>query len=282
MDLDLTPEQELLRETVRGICGRHAGLAVVREMEDDPIGYPEKFWLQLAELGLLGMALPEEGGGSGMSMLDAVVVYQEFGRAWAPSPHFASSVMSGPIIARVGSIGQREEWLPRLASGEAVITAAWLEPDGGYGPAGVQLRAEDSSGGGWRLTGTKRHVPFARAADRLLVLARCSAGPAFFLVDPEAAGVELTQQFTIASDTQYRVEFRDVEVGSDALVGDAGGAWPVWDDVMHDGIILLAAQAVGGARYAPDLTVHYANDRHQFAKPLRTFPPLPPSLPDPF
>ncbi len=75
----------------------------------------------------------------------------------------------------------------------------------------------------------------------------------------------------LSSDTQYRVEFRDVEVGSDALVGDAGGAWPVWDDVMHDGIILLAAQAVGGARYALDITVQYAKDRHQFDKPLGAF-----------
>src|SRR5258708_31972392 len=141
MDLDLTPEQELLREAVRGICGRHAGLAVVREMEDDPIGYPEKFWLQLAELGLLGMALPEEWGGSGMSMLDAVVVYQEFGRALAPSPHFASSVMCGGVLAAGGTDEQREEWLPRIASGQTIVTPAWLEPDRGFRPAGVQLPA---------------------------------------------------------------------------------------------------------------------------------------------
>ncbi|HWW54565.1 MAG TPA: acyl-CoA dehydrogenase family protein [Acidimicrobiales bacterium] len=271
MDLELTPEQELLRETVRGICGRHAGLAVVREMEDDPVGYPEKFWLQLAELGLLGMTLPEEWGGSGMSMLDAVVVYQELGRALAPSPHFVSSVICGSAIARAGSGTQRQEWISRVSSGEAILTPAWLEPGGGFGPSGVQLRAEDLPGGGWRLSGTKRHVSFARAADCLLVLARSTSGPVLLLVDPKAAGVELTQQFTIASDTQYRVDFREVEVGADALVGEPGGAWTVWDDVMHDGIILLAAQAVGGARYALDITVQYAKDRHQFDKPLGAF-----------
>jgi alkylation response protein AidB-like acyl-CoA dehydrogenase len=240
-------------------------------MEDDPVGYPEKFWLQLAELGLLGMTLPEEWGGSGMSMLDAVVVYQELGRALAPSPHFVSSVISGSVIAKAGSDAQRQEWLARLSSGEAIITPAWLEPDGGFGPSGVQLRADALPGGGWRLTGTKRHVQFARAADRLLVLARADAGPVFLLVDPTAAGVELTQQFTVGSDTQYRVDFRDAEVPGDALVGDAGGAWPVWDDVMHDGIILLAAQAAGGARYALDITVQYAKDRQQFDKPLGAF-----------
>ena len=83
MDLDLTPEQELLAETVRGLCARHAGLDVVRQLEDDPVGYPEKFWLQLAELGLLDV--------SELTMLDATVVYFELGRALVPSPHFASS-----------------------------------------------------------------------------------------------------------------------------------------------------------------------------------------------
>ena len=102
MDLDFSPEQEMLREAVAGVCARHCGLDVVREMEDDPVGYSPRFWEQLAELGLLGMTIPEEQGGSGMSMLDGVVVYAELGRALAPSPHFVSSVMSGGCLARAG------------------------------------------------------------------------------------------------------------------------------------------------------------------------------------
>ena len=141
MDLDFTPEQDMLREAVAGVCARHSGLDVVRAMEDDPVGYSDKFWEQLAELGLLGMTLPEEHGGSGMTMLDAVVVYTELGRALAPSPHFVSSVMSGGVLARAGSPGQQAEWLPQISAGEAIITTAWLEPGGGFGPDGVQLRA---------------------------------------------------------------------------------------------------------------------------------------------
>src|SRR4051795_4280846 len=94
MDLELTDEQELLRETVRGLCARHAGLDVVRQLEDDPLGYPEKFWLQLGEAGLLDT--------SELSMLDAVVMYQELGRALAPSPHFVSCVMSAGVLRRAG------------------------------------------------------------------------------------------------------------------------------------------------------------------------------------
>jgi alkylation response protein AidB-like acyl-CoA dehydrogenase len=267
MDLDLTPEQELLRDTVRGMCARHVGLDVVRQMEDDPVGFPEKFWLQLAELGLLGLTLPEAWGGSGMSMLDAVVVYQELGRALAPSPHFASSVISGGVLARAGTDQQRQAWLSAIAAGDAIITPAWLEPGGGFGPEGVQLRASND-GDGWRLAGSKRHVPFARGADRLLVLARTGEEIVLLLVDPGAAGVALDQQHTIASDTQYRVDFDGVRVGADARVGTTDGGWPAWDAVMHDGIVLLAAQAVGGARHALDMTVQYAKDRRQFDKPL--------------
>jgi alkylation response protein AidB-like acyl-CoA dehydrogenase len=270
MDLDLTPEQELLRDTVRGVCAKHSGLDVVREMEDDPNGYPEKLWLQLAELGLLGLTLPEAWGGSGMSMLDAAVVYQELGRALAPSPHFVSSVLSGGVLARAGTDEQRQTWLPAIAAGDAVVSPAWLEAGGGFGPEGVQLRASPD-GDGWRLTGSKRHVPFARGSHRLLVLARTGQGIALLLVDPGAEGVTLDQQRTVASDTQYRVDFDGVRVVGDALVGTADGGWPTWDAVMHDGIILLAAQAVGGARQALDITVQYAKDRRQFDKPLGAF-----------
>ena len=90
MDLDFTPEQEALRDMVRGVCTRHAGLDVVRNLENDPTGYDADFWKQLAELGLIGLTIPEKWGGSGMSMLEAMVVYQEFGRALSPSPHFVS------------------------------------------------------------------------------------------------------------------------------------------------------------------------------------------------
>jgi len=250
MDLELTEEQQLLRETVRGLCVRHAGLDVVRQLEDDAVGYPEKFWLQLGDAGLLDV--------SELSMLDAVVTYEELGRALAPSPHFVSAVMSAGVLRRAGS-----EWLPRVTSGEAIITPAWLEPEGGFGEAGVQVRVTRHG----RVTGTKRHVQFANAADRLLVLARGDDDQVgYVLVDPGDPGVSLTQQQTIASDTQYRVDF-------DAAVGEplATAGWPVWDELMHDGIILLGAQAVGGARYALEITVQYAKDRKQFDKPLGAF-----------
>ena len=273
MDLDFTPEQDLLRETVAGVCQRYCDLKRVRELEDDPLGYDDKFWAQLADLGLIGLMLPEDYGGTGMSMLDAVLVFTELGRAIVPSPQFVSAVMSGGALALAGSDGQTAEWLTKIASGETIMTPAWLEPDHGFGPKGITVPAT-RDGESWVINGVKRHVYFAKAADRLLVLARTPDGPGMFLVDPKASGVELAQQMSISSDTQYEVTFTDVRVDAADVIGTPGDAWSTWDTTMHDGIILLAAQAAGGARYALDITVQYSKDRYQFDKPLGAFQAL--------
>jgi len=273
LDLSFSPEQEMLRETVRGVCATNSPLSVVRELEDDPIGYSAGLWKQLGHLDLIGLQLPEEYGGSGMTAVEGVVVYEEFGRSLAPSPHFVSSVLCGGALARSGSEGQKQRWLPRIVTGEAILTPAWLEPESGFGPTGVQIRAVPD-GDGFVLSGTKRHVAFARSAVCLVVLARTGEAPTdvdLFLVDPSAEGVTLTQHLTIASDTQYRVDFDRVRVDPADRIGVAGSGWATWDTVMHDGIILAGAQAVGGARHALEITVQYAKDRQQFDKPLGAF-----------
>ena len=276
LDLTFSPEQEMLRETVRGVVATTSPLSVVRALEDDPVGYSPELWKQLAHLDLIGLQLPEEYGGSGMSTLETVVLYEEFGRAIAPSPHFVSSVLSGGALARAGSADQKQAWLPGIVTGEAILTPAWLEPENSSGPKGVQLRAEPD-GDGWTLTGAKRHVAFASSASRLVVLARTGDADTdvdLFLVDPADPGVTLTQQMTIASDAQYRVDLDRVRVTEADRIGSAGTGWITWSAVMHEGIILAAAQAVGGAQYAMDITVQYAKDRQQFDKPLGAFQAL--------
>jgi alkylation response protein AidB-like acyl-CoA dehydrogenase len=276
LDLDFDQEQELLRQTVRDVLGRHCPLEVVREMEDDPVGYPVGLWKQLGELDLIGLLLPEMYGGSGMSLVEGVPLYEELGRALAPTPHFVSAVMSGGVLAAAGSDAQKERWLRPVASGEAILTPAWLEPENGFSPRGVEVRAE-AEGSGFLLNGVKRHVAYAAAADRLVVLARTGeAADAvdLFLVDPAASGVGLRQQFSISSDTQYEVTLSDALVGADDRIGSGGSGWATWQEVLEPALVLLAAQAVGGARYALEITTQYAKDRHQFDKPLGAFQAL--------
>jgi alkylation response protein AidB-like acyl-CoA dehydrogenase len=276
LDLTFSAEQEMLRETVRGVCAAATPLSVVRELEDDALGYSPELWKQLAHLDLIGLQIPEEYGGSDMGAVESVVLYEEFGRSLAPSPHFVSSILSGGVLARAGSEAQKQEWLPRIVTGEAILTPAWLEPENGFGRKGVQVRAT-ADGDGFVISGTKRHVAFASAATRLVVSARTGDGPGdvdLFLVDPSDPGVSLTQQLSISGDTQYRVDLDRVRVAGSDRIGGAGSGWSTWDAVMHDGIVLLGAQAVGGSQYALEITVQYAKDRQQFDKPLGAFQAL--------
>ncbi len=277
LDLEFDQEQELLRQTVRDVLAKYCDFDVVRAMEDDPVGYPAPLWAQLAELDLIGLLLPEDYGGSGMSLIEGVALYEELGRALAPTPHFVSAVMGGGVLAAAGTEEQKGRWLPQVVSGEIVLTPAWLEPENGFAPEGVQLRATPTDGGAFRLDGVKRHVIFAGAADRLVVLARTGEAAEavdLFLVDPKAPGVTLRQQFSIASDTQYEVIFDQVPVGEDDRIGPPGSGWGTWQDALEDGLVLLGAQAVGGARYALEITTQYAKDRQQFDKALGAFQAL--------
>jgi alkylation response protein AidB-like acyl-CoA dehydrogenase len=270
IDLEFSEEQEMLRDAVGALCDSEASLARVRALENDAIGYDTGFWARLSALGVVGALVADDHGGSGMSLLDATVVYEEFGRTLAPSPHFASSVVSTGVFNRAASAEQQATWLPAIAAGEAIVTPAWLEPDNSSGPTGVQLRAV-TDGDGFRLSGIKRHVFFAGAADRLLVLARSTDGVDLFLVAPDADGVSLTQQQSVAYDTQYRVDFTDVRVSAADRVGPPGAGWRAWHGALLDGCVLAAAQAVAGARRVHEITCEYAKERVQFDKPLAAF-----------
>jgi alkylation response protein AidB-like acyl-CoA dehydrogenase len=273
MNLDFSEEQQVLRDTVRKLCAEYSPISLVRAMEDDPKGVPDALWKQLAELGLLGVLIPEEYGGSAQTLLEAVIVFEELGRALAPTPAFESAVMSAGVLLAAGSAAQKEEWLPKIVSGEAILAPAWLEPQSGFGPKGVQLHAK-KSGKGYVLSGHKRHVTFAAAATRLLVLARTGRRPedvSLFLVDPQAPGVTMKQLRSLASDTQYDVTFENVRVPAEARVGAENTGWATWDAAMHDGIIVLAGLAMGGCERALEITVQYAKDRKQFDKPIGAF-----------
>ena len=273
MDLDFSEEQQMIADMTRSMLEEHSPVDVVRDMEDDPKGYPDELWKQMGELGLNGILIPESHGGGGMTLLDAALVYEELGRAMAPVPHFASCVMSAGVLLEAGSEAQQDEWLGKIASGDAILTPAWLEPKRGYGEVGVQLTAV-ADGDEFVLSGVKRHVGYASSAARLIVLARTGAGVDLFLVDPNAPGVEIEHILAQGRDPQYRVEFSNVRVSADARIGDPGSGWKTWNKVMHDGIVLIAAQAVGGANRCLEETVAYANERVQFDKPLGAFQSL--------
>jgi len=235
---------------------------------------PGDLWKQLADLGLVGMLVPEEHGGSGQRMLEAAILHEELGRALVPAPVFESGLLAVAALLGGGTEAQQASLLPRIASGDAIVVPAWLEPQGGFGARGIQATAT-RNGAGWALSGAKRHVPFARAATQLLVLARTGTGledVSLFLVDPDAEGVSMTPLRVLGSETQYDVTLE--AVSAELLGAEPGVGFRLWEQVMHEGIIALAARANGGCDRALETTVQYAKDREQFGKPLGAFQSL--------
>ncbi len=273
MDLEFSEEQQMIKDMARSILDEHSSVDDVRKMEDDPKGFSDPLWKQLAESGLLGLTIPAEHGGGGQSLLEAALVYEEMGRTLASVPHFVSGVVSAGVLVQAGSDAQKAAWLPKIAGGQTIVTPAWLEPDRGYGPVGVQLSAK-ADGDDFVLSGLKQHVYFGSAADQLLVLARTDAGIDLFLVDAKAPGISMKQILSQSGDAQYRVTFDGVRVGGASRVGAAGTGWETFSTVLEDGIVLLSAQAVGGAQKALDITADYAKIRTQFDKPLAAFQAL--------
>ena len=278
LNLDFSSEQEMLGEMVRNLCTEYSSPELVRELEDDPKGYNEDLWKQLGQLDLLGLMMDPDHGGSGQSMLEGVVVYQEFGRALAATPHFESCVMGAGVLTAAGSDSQKTAWLPKIASGETIVTPAWMELSGGYKPAGIETTAK-AEGDDFVINGTKHYVTYASAADAFVVVAQTgdagsAEGIALFMVDASADGISLEQRKSISSDTQFKVDFDGVKVPASAMIGAPGTGWATWNDTLTDGIILLAATAIGGNEYALEITVQYSKDRHQFDKPLAAFQAL--------
>lgn len=274
MDLKFTDEQNMLRDMTRNLCTDHSSVALVRQMENDPVGLPTGLWEQMQLTGLTGIRVPEQYGGMGMGLLDATVVFEELGRHLAPGPLFASAILSAGALVQAGAAFA--DVLASIAKGQTIVVPAWLEPDGGFGPQGVQLQAV-RRGEGYVLDGVKRHVFDAKAAHKLLVLARTGKADdalTLLLVDADAQGIAYEQQRSMASDTQYRLSFDQVQVPLASRVGDENGGWRIWDQVMREGLVLLAAYAAGGAERALEITVQYAKDREQFGKPIGAFQAL--------
>ena len=227
MDLAFTEEQEMLRQTVRELCAKQSSPDIVRALEKDERGYRPEFYAQLARTDLLGLTIPEEYGGAGQTALENIVVYEELGRALAASPHLGSAVIGAGVLLAGGSDQQKKEWLPKIVSGDATFTPAWLEAGGS--PDSVQAMAK-----GDRITGEKVLVPFANTATRLVVTARDGDDIGLFLVEPK--NVSLTPVSTIALDAEYNVAFEN------APAERIEGGWPAWQEASTDALIALAGE----------------------------------------
>jgi alkylation response protein AidB-like acyl-CoA dehydrogenase len=277
MDFDFTPDQVMLRTAVRDFLTEKCPTKAVRELANDPIGYSRELWREMADLGWLGLPFPEARGGQGLGMVELAIVLEEMGRAAYPGPFFGTVLLAGSAIMAGGSEAQQARLLPAIAAGRVTAAMAFLEESLGWGPDAVQLRAE-AAGGGYVLNGMKRFVPFANAVDLLLVPGRTGDGPggragiSLFLVDAKAPGLATAPMPAMDITTRlFGVTFRNAAVPAEAILGEAGAAWPTVERVLRRAAVGASAEMLGAARKCLEMSVEYAKVREQFGQPIGAF-----------
>lgn len=277
MDIGFTEEQELLRETARKFLDAECDSRFVRARMAEPAAVTDEFWRQLAEQGWLGIVYSEEDGGSGLGLVDLVVLMEEMGRRVMPGPFLSSVLLGGAVIAEAGASAQRREWLPRIAAGYAKAALAWTEPALRWDAAGVTLPARET-GGGFTLSGTKLFVGDAHLADALVVAARTRDGStmedgvSLFLVPKDAPGLTVNLMPTIDETRKLcEARFDNVALPSSALLGEPHLGWAPLSRVVSRATVALCAEMCGGAQQVLDMTVDYAKLRVAFGKPIGSY-----------
>ena len=269
MNFAFTEEQEELRKTVRSFLESKSSEASVREQMETEAGYDQAVWSQMAEqMGLQGLHIPEEYGGSGFSYVELGIVLEEMGRSLLCAPFFSSVVLAANTLIHSGDEAAKAAHLPGIASGQTIATVAFTEPSGKWDEAGITMAAA-SSGDGFTLSGTKMFVLDGHSAGLIIVAARTAAGVSLFAVDGDAAGLTRTALATMdQTRKQARIEFDNTPA---TLIGADGDGWNILNKVLDLVAVGLAAEQVGGAQKVLEMAVEYAKVRVQFGRPIGSF-----------
>jgi alkylation response protein AidB-like acyl-CoA dehydrogenase len=277
MEFGFSEQQNLLRASARQFLERESPSDVVHRMSDDPQGYLPDLWQKMAELGWMGLVLPETYAGSGLSFVDLTILMEEMGRVLLPAPFFSSVALGALTVLEVGSDEQRRLLLPRLARGEVKVCLALLEADGRYDPRGIGLRAS-IRGNRATLNGTKLFVVDAQLADYVICVARTrggrnpESGISLFVLDSKAPGVICTPLVSMDQTRRLsEVSFTRVSVSLDAMLNGRDTAWPRLQRALDKATVALCAEMLGGAEKAMELCVAYGKSRVQFGRQIGSF-----------
>jgi alkylation response protein AidB-like acyl-CoA dehydrogenase len=264
-----TDEQLELRKVVRAFLDRHSDETEVRRLMATEDGFDRALWRRMAsELGLQGLSIPEEYGGSGFGYIEAGLVFEEAGRALLCAPYFATVALAAEALLRSGDTAACKELLPGIAAGQTVATLAL-----GRDPATRARRCGDA----WEITGTEMYVPDGHVADLVLVVCDTDGdpggdtdtGPSLFAVDATAPGLTRTP---LPTQDQTRKQARlTFDAAPARLIGTQGAAGPVLEQTLATAAVLLAAEQVGAASKALELAVEYAGLRVQYGRPIGSF-----------
>jgi alkylation response protein AidB-like acyl-CoA dehydrogenase len=260
MNFGLSEEQILLKTTIKRFLEEQCPTARVRAIMESDSGHDSGLWQGLVDLGLPGLTIPAAYGGAGLELLDLALAAEELGYAATPGPFLGSSMATIALIEG-GDASQREQWLPRIAAGKALVTIALGEADSAWNPAHYATRA--SAG---KLTGSKPFVPYAAVADAVLVAATDGKGPGLWVVERGAPGIDITPLKVV--DMTRRV---DTVRFNNTPGTKLGGSAAALQRTLDAGCVLIAADAYGGSRRCLDMAAQYAMQREQFGQVIGAF-----------
>jgi len=276
MNLDFSEEQEMLRTSARDFLTKECPKTLVRELEEDEKGYSPELWRKMAELGWMGLVLPEEYDGMGMEFMDLIVLLEEMGRNILPGPFFCTVVLGGLTILNGGTEEQKKEFLPKVANGEMILTMALTEPSATYEASGVKTKAV-AKDDAFVINGTKLFVENAHIADYLVCVTRTSDGASpeegitLFLVDAKSPGIKCEVMPTIGADKLCEVVFEDVSVPRQNMLGELDRGWPIVARTLEQATVAKCAEMIGSAQAALEMTLAYVKERVQYGRPIGSF-----------
>jgi len=257
----------MLRGVARDFFAKELPKSLIEEMADDPKGHNQELWGKIAELGWMGLIIPEQYGGFGGCFLDLITLLEETGRACLQGPFFSTAVLGALTIIEAGNEQQKQELLPGIAGGDTIITLALAEPDAAVSPGSFKVTAKPTNDE-YVINGTKLFVPYAHIADNIICAARTGGGTTLFLTDAGARGLNCELLPTLSGDKQCEVNFDKVRAKQSDILGVADRGWECLEKVLPKAAIAVCAQMLGGAQRVLEMTVDYAKERVQFGKPI--------------
>jgi alkylation response protein AidB-like acyl-CoA dehydrogenase len=281
VQLVLTEDQELLAKTATDFVRTHSSIKRVRVLRDagDPIGFSRDLWKQMADLGWVGILIPEEYGGAGMGLADLTVVLEALGRALAPEPFLSTVLLAGQVLTTAGNAEQKQAWLPAIATGEKILTVAYQETHSRYDLNRVTTKAE-RDGNTWRLSGGKIQVLDGPSADMFIVSARTAGevndqnGITLFLVARDTPGLTIAPQHRVDNRAVALVSLNNVKIGGHSLIGSPGEGYTILSRTIDRATVGLCAEMLGGMSQIFDDTLTYLKTRQQFGVLIGTFQAL--------
>ena len=273
MNYDINEEQTMIKDAAHKFLSKECPGEFVRAMVDDPEGYTPELWRGMAELGWMGLLVPEINGGFEGNFLDLTVLLAEMGYFAAPGPFFSTVVLGGLLVLEAANDAQKAEILPALCSGQRIMTLAWIENQGIFTPEGINLSAA-REGDGYVLSGVKVFVPNANVADTIICAARTGKEPtdiSLFVVNIPIKGLKINPLITMAGDKQCELIFDTVKLPRSNLLGELNRGWPLLKKTQLMASVAKCAEMMGGARKVMDLVMPWTKERIQFGRPIGSF-----------